>query len=86
MKNRTIEEITEKEFLSMVKKICDADYGTEAQHTKAVLEFEKISEHPNGSDLIYYPQPSVDDSPEGIVETIKKWRAANGKPDFKKET
>ncbi|WP_016598339.1 bacteriocin immunity protein, partial [Yersinia pestis] len=35
-------------------------------------------------DLIYYPEDGADDSPEGILELVKKWRAENGKPGFKK--
>ncbi|MDK6923875.1 bacteriocin immunity protein, partial [Escherichia coli] len=45
--------------------------------------FVKITEHPDGTDLIYYPSDNRDDSPEGIVKEIKEWRAANGKPGFK---
>jgi hypothetical protein len=82
----TIEDITELEFLELVKKICDADYRTQYQHGKAILEFERLSEHPAGSDLIYYPEKSADDSPEGILKAVKEWRAANGKPGFKRES
>ncbi len=31
----------------------------------------KITEHPSGSDLIYYPEDGADDSPEGILELVK---------------
>jgi hypothetical protein len=85
MKERTLNDMTEAEFLTLVKRICRADYATQHQHGKAILEFERLSEHPDGSDLMYYPKPSADDSPEGIVETIKIWRNANGKPGFKTE-
>jgi hypothetical protein len=44
-----------------------------------------MSEHPSGSDLIYYPKPLSDNSPEGIVKEVKEWRATNGKPGFKPE-
>ncbi|MDA6953361.1 bacteriocin immunity protein, partial [Escherichia coli] len=50
---------------------------------KLVREFERLTEHPDGSDLIYYPRDDREDSPEGIVKEIKEWRAANGKPGFK---
>ncbi len=46
-------------------------------------EFERLTEHPDGSDLIYYPRDDREDSPEGIVKEIKEWRAANGKSGFK---
>lgn len=85
MDKKNITEYTEAEFLAFVKKICDADYDTENKHTEAVLLFKKLTEHPDGSDLIYYPKPGHDDCPEGIVKTVKEWRAANGKPGFKSE-
>jgi hypothetical protein len=85
MKPESIEDITEVEFLELVKKICIVDYKTEYQHRQAVTRFETLGEHPDGSDLIYYPDASADNSPEGIVKTIKEWRVANGKPGFKSE-
>lgn len=85
MEKINITEYTEAEFLALVTKICDADFDTEQKHTEAVLLFKKITEHPDGSDLIFYPKPGLDDSPEGIVKTVKEWRAANGKPGFKPE-
>ncbi|RAU48711.1 MULTISPECIES: bacteriocin immunity protein [unclassified Pseudomonas] len=85
MNNELIQDITESEFLDLVIKICVVDYKTEYQHTQAVMRFERLSEHPDGSDLIYYPKPSSDNSPEGIVKEVKEWRAANGKPSFKSE-
>ncbi len=44
---------------------------------------EQLTEHPAGSDLIYYPEEGADHSPEGITQTVKEWRAANGLPGFK---
>ncbi len=75
-------EMTEAEFLSFVKKIYNAQYASEAEHTDAVLAFEKISEHPAGSDLLYYPEPGKG-GPAAVVAEIKAWRTANGKPGFK---
>lgn len=85
MEKINITEYTEAEFLALVTKICNADFDTEQKHTEAVLLFKKITEHPDGSDLIFYPKPGQDDSPEGIVQTVKLWRAANGKSGFKPE-
>jgi hypothetical protein len=48
-----------------------------------LLHFEKISEHPAGSDLIYYPESGADNSPEGVTRIVKDWRAAQGLPGFK---
>ncbi|EIR2108158.1 colicin immunity protein [Salmonella enterica subsp. enterica serovar Sarajane] len=86
MEKKTISDYTEAEFLEFVRRIClVSDYKTENEHTKAVLKFETLSGHPNGSDLIYYPKEGQDDSPEGIVAEVKKWRAENGLPGFKEE-
>lgn len=48
-----------------------------------VFHFEKVSEYPAGSDLIFYPENGADDSSEGITRLVKAWRAANGLPGFK---
>lgn len=85
MGSKTISDFTEKEFLDFVIGIYLDTYDTEQGHIDAVLEFERICEHPAGSDLIYYPDTGVDNTPSGIVKTIKEWRAANGKPGFKPE-
>jgi len=84
MEKNIISDYTESEFLSFVRGIClVSEYKTEADHTRAVLMFEELSEHPDGSDLLYYPKDGQDDSPEGIVKEVKEWRAKNGKPGFK---
>ncbi|WP_034948088.1 bacteriocin immunity protein [Erwinia oleae] len=76
---------TEIEFLSFVKKICDFSKRTEEEDIALVDEFRRLTEHPDGSDLIFYPRADREDSPEGIVQEVKEWRAANGKPGFKPE-
>ncbi|HGG8999845.1 TPA: bacteriocin immunity protein, partial [Enterobacter hormaechei subsp. xiangfangensis] len=50
---------------------------------KNILEFKRLTEHPDGSDLIYYPREDREDSPEGVVQEVKEWRRENGKPGFK---
>lgn len=85
MDSKNFSEYTETEFLDFVNNIYHADrktYLTEALHTAAVMAFEKLSEHPAGSDLLYYPEPGKD-GPEAVVKEVKEWRAANGKPGFK---
>ncbi|WP_312946452.1 bacteriocin immunity protein [Superficieibacter sp.] len=82
---RNFSDYTEREFLDFVKRICRADYQSEQQHTAAVFEFERITEHPSGSDLFYYPESVQDSTPEKIVEIVKNWRAGNGKTALKPE-
>ncbi|MGV8268283.1 pyocin-S1/S2 immunity protein, partial [Pseudomonas aeruginosa] len=52
-------------------------------HIQAVLEFKKLTEHPSGSDLLYYPNENREDSPAGVVKEVKEWRASKGLPGFK---
>ncbi|RMQ44881.1 Colicin immunity protein [Pseudomonas cichorii] len=84
LKNK-IEDYTEQEFIHFVTDICLVNAATEVEHQLWVNHFRAIIEHPFGDDLIFYPQPDADSSPEGIVNTIKQWRAENGKPGFKVE-
>lgn len=80
----SISDYTEAGFLEFVRKICNVDYKTEAEHTKALLEFDRLTEHPHRNGLIYHPKDGQDDSSEGIVKEVKEWRAKNGKPGFRK--
>lgn len=76
-------DFTEQEFIAFVEKIKMADYRTESQHDDAIYHFARITEHPEGWDLIYHPEPGTDKSASGVVNTVKSWRAANGKHGFK---
>jgi hypothetical protein len=82
MKKLMISDMSEEQFLHFVQKICQSDYATEKGHTSAVMEFERLSEHPARSDLFYYPEPGKS-GPENIVAEVKRWRAAHGKTGFK---
>ncbi|WP_391528673.1 bacteriocin immunity protein [Photorhabdus akhurstii] len=82
LKNK-LEEYTENEFIELILRII-SDEGTEEEQDALLEEFIKITGYPSGSDLIYYPKNGEDDPPEGILKTIKEWRAKNDKPVFKK--
>ncbi|MGU9856164.1 bacteriocin immunity protein [Pseudomonas sp. LF245] len=81
----SISDYTESEFLNFVISLCDSSIRNEEEDVKMVFEFERLAEHPEGSDLIYYPRKDREDSPQGIVKEIKEWRLTNGKPGFKAE-
>ncbi|QHM73243.1 bacteriocin immunity protein [Mixta intestinalis] len=83
MSKKTITDYTEQEFLEFVWKIWDSEELTEKEENALIFEFERLTEHPDGSDLICYPRDDREDSPEGIVQEVKEWRANNGKPGFK---
>jgi hypothetical protein len=78
----SISDMSEKKFLDFVWKIYQSQYATEKQQIAAVMEYERLSEHPAGSDLLYYPEPGKE-GPERVVLEIKNWRKANGKSGFK---
>lgn len=80
---KQISDYTEEEFLNFVRKIFDVDNTTEAEDIQNILEFKRLTEHPNGSDLIYYPRENREDSPEGVVQEVKEWRQTKGKSGFK---
>lgn len=82
MKN-TLSDFSEREFLELLRKVFDADFPTPDEYDDAVHEVVRLAEHPKGTDIIFYPESGVDDSPEGALEFIKAWRTANGLPGFK---
>nr|WP_237044607.1 bacteriocin immunity protein [Pseudomonas alcaligenes] len=64
----------------LIEEICSATGGEEYQDD--LLEnFILVSEHPAGSDLIYYPE-SGNASPREILEAVVKWRRSNNLPLF----
>ncbi|NUU36199.1 bacteriocin immunity protein [Pseudomonas sp. C2B4] len=85
MSGSNIYDYTEKQFLELLTKICESGYATEKEQIDAVLLFEELTEHPDGSDLIYYADSDEDSTPEAVLNKVKVWRSANGKPGFKAE-
>ena len=79
------EEYTEAEYVALINRLVEGNYSSEKEHDAIVDNIVKTSEHPNGTDVLYYPEQGTDDSPTGVLATIKAWRAANGKPGFKPE-
>lgn len=82
-----ISDYTEQEFFKFVYGIYHGDpvlYPTDRKHTDGIIKFELLSEHPLGSDLIFYPSKvGITDSPQSVVDEVKKWRAEQGLPGFK---
>ncbi|WP_412177942.1 bacteriocin immunity protein [Photobacterium galatheae] len=79
----TLSEYTRSDFIELLARICRADASTEAELNKFVDHFEKIAQHPDGSDLIDYPESSADGTPERITEIVQQWRQSQGLPCFK---
>ncbi len=79
-----IEDITEKEFSKILDDIMKENASESDEKLDYLLdEFERITGHPEGSDLIYYPRGDNDGSKEKIIQEIKKFREKNGLTSFK---
>jgi len=77
-------DYTEDEFVRLLEELFKEDASESDELADVLLlHFRKVSQHPSGSDLIYYPEDGADTSAEGITRTVKEWRAANGLPGFK---
>lgn len=83
MEKKTIADYTEAEFLAFIRKMWVDEGTTEEEDVRMVDEFRRLSEHPEGSDVLFYPPPDREDSPEGIVKEVKEWREKNGRPGLK---
>lgn len=79
-----ITDFTEDEFLSFMKELL-AENKAETDDVLDVLleQFCEITGHPDGTDLIYYPEDGSSGSAEDVTQAVKKWRADNGLPGFK---
>ncbi len=81
---KSISDYTEAEFIRFMQEIREANKNASDEVLGELLEkFRQLTGHPDGSDLIYYPEDGADNSNEGITETVKVWREANGLPGFK---
>ncbi|KPH02120.1 bacteriocin immunity protein [Pseudomonas sp. MYb2] len=79
-----ISDYTEADFVEFLKSVLAANTSPDEILDPLLLEFARLSEHPAGSDLIYWPEDlSKSLTAEEITETVKRWRAANGLPGFK---
>lgn len=83
-----LEDYTEAEFLELLQGFSHFPDGLKDDDLEVYLDgllehFELITEHPGGSDVIYYPKAGQEDGLEGILKEVKEWRALNNKPGFK---
>ncbi|MFB1072123.1 bacteriocin immunity protein [Vibrio diabolicus] len=80
----SISDYTEEDFLQLVEEIFKENVSDTDDVLDELLEqFEDITQHPDGTDLIYYPETPEDGTPENIVRIVKEWRLAQGLACFK---
>ncbi|MDR6606099.1 bacteriocin immunity protein [Pseudomonas synxantha] len=83
--NKPYDQYTESEFLEIINRLFTGEYSSEEELDSLVHKIVDASEHPNGTDILFYPEQGVENSPIGVLNSIKEWRNANGKPGFKPE-
>lgn len=80
----SISDYTEEDFLQLAEEIFKENVSDTDDVLDELLEqFEDITQHPEGTDLIYYPETPEDGTPENIVRIVKEWRLAQGLACFK---
>ncbi len=81
---RIIADYTHSEFIELIKNIFQENTKETDNLLDLLLDrFEELTEHPLGTDLIYYPESPEDGTPERITEIVKEWRESQGLPCFK---
>ncbi len=81
---QSFSEYTKDEFLLLMKEILKENTApTDERLDKLLQHFELITEHPEGTDLIYYAASDTESTIEAITERVENWRATNNKPGFK---
>ncbi|WLH01040.1 bacteriocin immunity protein [Pseudomonas beijingensis] len=85
MIKKPYEQYTRKEFLHLIERLFNKEYSSETELDALVHQIVDTSEHPDGTDIIFYPSKGVEDTPLGILNSIEFWREQNGKPGFKPE-
>lgn len=78
----SLADYTQEEFTAVVNELLQAN-GTSAWQDRLLEHFIEMTEHPEGSDLIYYPATAAEGTAGKIIERIIDWRKDSGLPVFK---
>ncbi|WP_024682261.1 bacteriocin immunity protein [Pseudomonas syringae] len=82
-----LSDYTEAEFMGILSElftgVSETREDAEEYVNNLVDHITDVTEHPEKSDLLYYPPEGREDSAAGVMKEIKEWRAKNGKPGFK---
>lgn len=86
-----LEDYTEAEFIELLNELFENPSNLkgrefESHSNMLVKHFDKIVVHPEGNGLIFYPPDDREDSPQGVIDEIKRWRKSQGHPSFKEST
>jgi hypothetical protein len=81
---KNITDFTEDEFIAFMHKLLAENKAATDDVLDILLEeFCEITGHPDGTDLIYYPEDGSNGSAEDVTRVVKEWRADQGLPGFK---
>ncbi|MCM5705817.1 bacteriocin immunity protein [Larsenimonas salina] len=78
------EDYTREEFMGLIKAIFDVENNIDI-HDELIGQFIVVSQHPDGSDLIFYPEEPPEVTPEKVFDQVEQWRKAHSLPGFKGE-
>lgn len=75
LRKTSINEFTENEFLIFLREFFEDTNGLRGVALELYLcqiadYFARITEHPRGADLIFYPARGVEDSPKGVLREV----------------
>ncbi len=71
LQKKRLRDYTEEEFIAALNWFWNDDI-TEDEESEFVERFNELVEHPAKSDLIFFPEANREDSPQGIVNEIKR--------------
>ncbi|KHL74461.1 colicin immunity protein [Pseudomonas putida] len=77
----SIADYSYAEFESVVEELLQAA-GTSAWQDRLLEHFIDITGHPDGSDLIYYPETVQEGCAKQVIARIITWRQSKGLPLF----
>ncbi|EMH2331176.1 TPA: bacteriocin immunity protein [Citrobacter freundii] len=86
-----LEDYTEAEFIEFIEFLNELFENPnnlkgrefESHSNMLVKHFDKIVDHPEGNGLTFYPPDDSEDSLQGVINEIKRWRKFQGRPSFK---
>ncbi|AVB22545.1 bacteriocin immunity protein [Pseudomonas avellanae] len=83
-----IEDYTEAEFMEVLNELFNGVSATKENAEEYVISLidhiTEVTEHPEKSDLLYYPPEGREDSAAGVMKEIKEWRAKKWQAGFQR--
>ncbi|EAT5844326.1 TPA: bacteriocin immunity protein [Salmonella enterica] len=82
-----LEDYTEDEFIEFLNNFFEPPEELTGDELSKFIDnllrhFNKITQHPDGGDLIFYPSEEREDSPEGVIEELKTLAEVSETPLF----